>query len=174
LESAVGVFESGWQPEVAGGFSSWSKDHVGVYFGASTTFNALRYTLDTGTVNTNATTYLVEYWDGSRWRALRTQLVDGATNVGELSAYMMTETIQWMVWAVPKDWATRSINSSSAYYWVRVKKVGAETSGPTDVPINILSIGTSVRGYGGLHVFQFPTAKRYVSVLNTIVVGNNV
>jgi len=102
-----------------------------IYFGASSTglntgpFSDLLFDIGTGV--TFVTTYTItwEYYNGSSWATLN--VTDNTAPEDGLA--FIIEGVNSVVWEIPSDWATVSINSVTAY-WVRAR-VSALTSSMT-------------------------------------------
>ncbi len=62
------------------------------------------------TVNTNANTFAMQYYDGTTWSSLEgtRDLTKGFTRSG------------WIAWTRPTDWTETAVNSSTMY-WVRLR-----------------------------------------------------
>ena len=67
---------------------------------------------------------VAEYWDGSAWQTL---------NVAGAAAALAADGK--MNWTIPVDWATTTVNSSEAMYWVRLS---ATTPWTTPATINCI------------------------------------
>lgn len=76
-------------------------------FGCAVKFDFLRLLFDT---NPSGGTRTWEYWNGSTWSALTITVVAGSAD--------LTGSTHELKWTPPTDWATTTVNSTSAY-WVR-------------------------------------------------------
>lgn len=89
-----------------------------VNFGSATRFDFIRLLMDTAS---SGGTRTWEYWNGSAWTSLTTSVVTGSLD--------LTSSTNEIKWTPPSDWATTTVNSTSAY-WVRaVNATGYSTPG---------------------------------------------
>lgn len=102
-----------------------------LYVGSTYRFLALQVVISTAATDG---TVAWEYWDGSAWTAL------GATD--NTNAFQNAGT-RSVVWTEPQNWATTSVNGSSAMYFVRARVTGG-TSGALATTLKLASSGVGV------------------------------
>ena len=87
---------------------------------------------DIGTAKTDTSTLVWEYWDGQDWETLTaTDATVGFTETGSKS----------LTFSPPINWASRSLNSGTSYYYIRVR-CSAFTSADTAGAISQGTLGT--------------------------------
>lgn len=91
-----------------------------MYIGHDVPFYGI--TIDTGTARSGTATLVWEYHNGSSWVAL-TDVTDG-TNT------LTTTGPQTVTYAIPDDWSTVAVNSTTARYYIRLR-ISAFTSQST-------------------------------------------
>lgn len=95
-----------------------------VYFGCASKFSGIVVDMKTAGDGTH-TAFAWEYWNGSAWTAIPagSQLLDDSD---EFTTGTDTYVISFIP---PSDWATTTVNSSAALYWVRFRITGASQYG---------------------------------------------
>lgn len=89
-------------------------------------------TIDVGTVKTDVSTLVFEYWDGSDWTSLA--VTDGTTGFTVSGSHAIT-------WTEPTDWVSKKLSTDTeAYYYVRVR-CSAFTSAGTQGMISQGTLG---------------------------------
>ena len=120
------------------------------YYGLDEPFNGVRHNIATAGVGN---TIVWEYWDGSAWSSLSvTDNTSGYTVLGTNSVTFMP----------PADWAVRSVNSSSNWYWIRSRvTVAAYTTSPilTQGWMNVPSALLWTDANLGMYSFEDTSAK---------------
>ncbi len=86
---------------------------------------------DSTTVNGNAATFAMTYWDGDSWESLSNG-TDGTASGGATFA-----VDGQMTWDLPTDWATSELNSITAY-WARIGVSAAMDADTTLAEMDVL------------------------------------
>ena len=122
-------------------------------------------TIPINNTNSNATRFKAEYWNGTAWTYLSVVELANADNfaVGNHLSHASAFTIRF---AVPQDWATTSVNSTTAY-WIRFNLLYANLDASVEIDVINAIGGTTVSGNSrGLFALQFPTNKMYAAVIS--------
>ena len=129
--AATWADETGDAADVGGGdvnilFATEEDEVDYMAFGYASPFDYLNF-LNSGSGGTAGVggTVAWEYWNGSTWAAL-TNVVDGTLGF----TVVRTITAQNVAWATPGDWATTSLNSSAALYFVRARVTNVYSTNP--------------------------------------------
>ena len=89
------------------------------YVGLVSTFSTIAFDFTTPGV---AGVAAFEYWNGSTWTAIPS-VSDGTTNL-TASGFVN------LIWAIPSDWATTTVNSSASLYFMRCRVTTHYTTAP--------------------------------------------
>jgi len=129
-----------------------------VYIGHSATWPGFIITITTQ--NTAATGFKAEYWNGSAWMYL---LVQAMTSAGvNLTTPFMGANASTFIWAVPKDWTLKTVDSTSAY-WIRFELLEENISAGTEIDVDVSTTQKKAFTYASsFFVAQFPGIKRYI------------
>lgn len=92
-------------------------------FGYTTAFAQIRFDYANGTAGTDGVVAW-EYWNGTTWTAL-TSVVDNTNSFKIAVADNLTVS-----WAIPSDWAARTISTSASLFWVRARITTVYTVNP--------------------------------------------
>jgi site-specific recombinase XerD len=105
------------------------------YVGSTVQFTSL--TVDIATADVGTTVLTAQYWNGSAWTDVSGQS-DGTTNLTGDGTISFTNP--------GSAWATKSVNGSASYYWIRVKGTTNASTAPT---------ANSIAAIGTLNAFRF-------------------
>jgi phage tail sheath protein FI len=95
-----------------------------MYFGLTTAFSGLLFTLSQAGAGLNASW---QYSKGaSSWSNFATPVTDGTSNFSQTGS---------VTWTPPSDWATDAVNSAGPLYWVRATATKAAATPPTSIQI---------------------------------------
>src|SRR3990167_6509657 len=140
------------------------------YLGFSSAFGAIR--LAVPGANGNATCFKAEYWNGEAWTYLSVNELDpsqdpavGITHLGPTDGAFV-----YMLFVAPADWAATSIdpNTPQSAYWIRFNLLDADFDAAVSVDVdNATTAEFAAVEQHGVFAPQFPTQKRYLTVLRT-------